>query len=247
MRTTTFLEMPSATCPDRPSTPSSHSGIQTLATGGSVIPSSIRPDGSTRKEIKVRPGYRPPEDQEKYRNRNVEARSNIGKGGIPGAELASSKAGNGADEKNKNAKRRDAARRKAAANAVGGRMEPEVAELGEIANGVQTTQLHPSETNKLKEDWRDPGKLVENKEAVSEADEVAEREKKVRNLRKKLRQARELKEKKEGGGELLPEQFAKVKKIQELIRDLDRLGYDVDGEPMTTVNRAQDTTGDKQG
>ena len=52
-----------------------------------------------------------------------------------------------------------------------------------------------------------------------------------RNLKKKLKQAKELKEKKEGGGALLPEQFAKVIKINELIRELDALGFDAEGEP----------------
>jgi partner of Y14 and mago protein len=31
------------------------------------IPSSVRADGSKRKEIRVRPGYKPPEDVELYR------------------------------------------------------------------------------------------------------------------------------------------------------------------------------------
>ncbi|ERF76603.1 hypothetical protein EPUS_08722 [Endocarpon pusillum Z07020] len=240
--------MPSATTPNRPSTPLSNSGIQTLPTGHSIIPSSVRPDGSTRKEIKVRPGYRPPEDQEKYRNRIVEARSNIGTGGIPGAEPANTTA-KGAEEKNKNAKRREAARKKAAAAATTATDEIESpdAGVGDITNGLQKTQLHVSETEKLKQDWRDPSKLTTNETTLIEADETAEREKKVRNLKKKLRQARELKEKKEGGGQLLPEQLTKVTKIQELIRDLDKLGYDADGEPKTAIDGSQSRNGVEHG
>ena len=52
----------------------------------------------------------------------------------------------------------------------------------------------------------------------------------MRNLKKKLRQARELREKKDSGESLLPEQFEKVIKIKELIRQLDALGYDAEGE-----------------
>jgi partner of Y14 and mago len=238
--------MPSATSPDRPATPISTSGIQTLPTGHAIIPSSVRPDGSTRKEIKVRPGYRPPEDQEKYRNRNVEARSNIGTGGIPGAEPASTPV-KGAEEKNKNAKRREAARKKAAtipAAIINKENQIQDAAISEITNGVQNTQLDANPTEKLKQAWRDPNKLATNNDIASAAaaaaavDEATEREKKARNLKKKLRQARELKEKKEGGGELLPEQLAKVTKIQELIRDLDKLGYDADGEPKASVDAA---------
>jgi partner of Y14 and mago len=239
--------MPSQTSPDRPSTPLSNSGIQTLSTGDSIIPSSVRPDGSTRKEIKVRPGYRPPEDQEKYRNRIVEARSKIGKGGIPGAEPARTLVTAG-EEKNKNAKRREAAaRKKAAATSATEQIRSGDAELKELTNGVQKMQLEESETDKLKQDWRDPSKLAGNKAAEEEADEAAEKEKKARNLKKKLRQARDLKEKKEGGGELLPEQLAKVTKIQELIRELDKLGYDADGEPEASANGVKEGGGNEQG
>jgi partner of Y14 and mago protein len=66
---------------------------------------------------------------------------------------------------------------------------------------------------------------------AEEVDPEVEKEKKARNLKKKLKQARELKEKKEGGAALLPEQFAKVIKINELIRELDALGFDAEGEP----------------
>jgi partner of Y14 and mago protein len=63
-----------------------------------------------------------------------------------------------------------------------------------------------------------------------------ERQKTARNLKKKLNQAKELKEKKEGGAALLPEQFAKVIKINELIRELDALGFDADGEPKVKAD-----------
>ena len=238
--------MPSATSPDRPSTPLSTSGIQTLSTGHSIIPSSTRPDGTTRKEIKVRPGYRPPEDQEKYRNRIVEARNNVGTGGVPGAEAASTPVKR-AEEKNKNAKRREAARKKVAA-AIAGADENQSpnAGVGDFMNGLQKMQLHQSEIEKLRQDWRDPCKLATNEQAATELDEGAEKEKKARNLKKKLRQARDLKEKKEKGGELLPEQLAKVTKIQELIRDLNKLGYDADGEPKASVNGIHDSAGTEQ-
>ena len=64
----------------------SKAGITTSATGERHIPASTRADGSVRKEIRVRPGYRPPEDVEVYKNRTAEAWKNRGKGGVPGAE-----------------------------------------------------------------------------------------------------------------------------------------------------------------
>jgi partner of Y14 and mago protein len=179
------------------STPTASGIVTDELSGERHIPESKRADGTTRKAIKIRPGYRPPEDVEVYKNRTAENFRNRGKGPVPGAEglrddkpaQPSSAAGN------KNAKRREA-RKKAKAAGEG---------EGEAA---------PAEEAKKEE-----------------ADPEAEKEKKVRTLKKKIRQAKELKEKKETGESLLPEQIAKVIKINELIRELDALGFDADGEP----------------
>ncbi|KAH6651136.1 hypothetical protein F5144DRAFT_75587 [Chaetomium tenue] len=187
------------------------SGIVTDETSGERhIPESRRADGSTRKAIKIRPGYRPPEDVEVYKNRTAENFRNRGKGPIPGAEgLKDDKSAQSSSATaNKNAKRREA-RKKAKANDEG---------QGEAA---------PAE------------------EAKEEVDPEAEKEKKVRNLKKKLRQAKELKEKKETGGELLPEQIAKVIKMNELIRELDALGFDAEGEPKTEGAGVEETEPEK--
>lgn len=172
------------------STPGTKSGIITSTDGERHIPASVRPDGSTRKEIKIRPGYKPPEDVEVYKNRTAAAWKTRGAGaGVPGAAAVDQD-----DRKspsNKNAKRREA--RKRAKAAEDGRRKQE----------------------------NDTGEAL---------DPEAEKEKQARNLRKKLRQARELREKKEKGENLLPEQFAKVIKISELIRQLDSLGFDTEGE-----------------
>ncbi|MBC9702276.1 MAG: hypothetical protein H9W83_07010, partial [Leuconostoc sp.] len=180
-------------------------GIVATATGERHIPSSVRADGSKRKEIKIRPGYAPPEDVEVYKNRAADNFRTRGQGPPPGAALKDDedKTGTAASEKNK---KRKEARKRAAEKAA--------------------------ESPAMKNDsWRkaeaDGG---EKKEEEKEVDPQVEREKKARNLRKKLKQARELKEKKEGGAALLPEQFAKVIKINELIRELDALGFDEEGE-----------------
>ena len=192
--------MPSVATPSR-------AGIIEDQTGERHIPSSVRPDGSKRKEIKIRPGYKPPEDVEVYKNRTAEGFRTRGSGGVPGAEgLKDDEAGSSAAA-NKNAKRREARKKaKAAEDAVGG------------SAGVE------GEAVKI-----DAGKEEPKKEEP--VDPEVEREKKARNLKKKLKQAKELKEKKEGGAALLPEQFAKVIKINELIRELDALGFDSEGEP----------------
>lgn len=183
-----------------PSQPSNAGIITDADSGERIIPESVRADGSKRKAIKVRPGYRPPEDVEVYKNRTAESFRTRGKGGIPGAEgLKEEKTDLGSAASNKNAKRREA-RKKAKATGEG--------DAGE-------NQTTPSTAEPPKADEVDP---------------AAEKEKKARNLKKKLKQARDLKNKKETGEALLPEQIAKVIKINELIRELEALGFDSEGE-----------------
>ena len=193
----------------------SNSGIKRLGNGESVIPASTRPDGSVRKEIRIKPGYKPPEDVEVYKNRTAEAWKNSGNDGVPGAEST------GLEERepphkaaaNKNAKRRQSRKRAAASAGEGEEGERDV-DGGGVTNGAA------AKTN---------GSVAE---PIPEADPEAERAKEARKLAKKLRQARELKEKKDSGDSLLPEQFAKVIKINELIRQLESLGFDAEGEKM---------------
>jgi partner of Y14 and mago protein len=194
-----------------PSVPTpSKAGIVETNSGERHIPSSVRPDGTKRKEIKIRPGYKPPEDVEVYKNRTAAAFTSRHPAGIPGAEgLKDDKEGS-ATSSNKNAKRREA------------RKKAKAVEDGE---------------GKSKE-GADNDKQEDNVEEV--VDPQVEREKKARNLKKKLKQAKDLKEKKEGGAALLPEQFAKVIKINELIRELDALGFDAEGEPKENGEEQKD-------
>ncbi|KAL8810304.1 MAG: hypothetical protein Q9223_002528 [Gallowayella weberi] len=205
--------------------PGTKSGIITSTSGERHIPSSVRSDGSTRKEIKIRPGYKPPEDVEVYKNRTAEAWKTRGVGaGIPGAESAGNDETKSASTKN--AKRRDARKRAKEMgdeNQIGGggNGDPQKQEGSSVMQDTMGTQAG-SERDTL----RKP-----EKEAEPTLDAEAEKDKQARNLKKKLRQARELREKKDKGENLLPEQFAKVIKINELIRQLDSLGFDAEGEP----------------
>lgn len=196
-----------------PSEPS-RSGIVTDENSGErQIPESVRADGTTRKAIKIRPGYRPPEDVELYKNRTAEGFRNRGKGGVIGAEgLKDQKVEAPSAASNKNAKRREA--RKKAKEAEG----------------------EPSAPQQPKEEAK-----------ADELDPEAEKEKKARNLKKKLKQAKELKSKKDEGQSLLPEQIAKVIKINELIRELEALGFDADGEPKAGNGTAQPQDGKVEG
>lgn len=193
----------------------SNAGIVTDENSGQrQIPESVRADGSTRKAIKIRPGYRPPEDVEVYKNRTAETfRSRHGKGGVIGAEAAAPAAAVDPAEAsaaaNKNAKRREA------------RKKAKAAETSESGEGKAAT------AKKVEAEAE-----AEARAGEEPADPEVEREKKARNLKKKLKQARDLQDKKDGGQPLLPEQIAKVIKINELVRELAALGLDPEGEPV---------------
>jgi partner of Y14 and mago protein len=186
----------------------SKAGITTSASGERHIPASRRPDGSIRKEIRVRPGYRPPEDVEIYKNRTTEAWKNRGSAGVPGAAglKADATPTQPSTAASKNAKRREA-RKKAAAAAS-------ATEEQGVDNVPNTTEA--------KESVEPP--------TPTPVDPEVQKEKEAKKLLKKLRQARELKDKKEKGDALLPEQFEKVIKINELIRQLEGLGFDPSGD-----------------
>ena len=208
------------------STAETSSGITTSATGDRHIPASVRPDGSTRKEIKIRPGYKPPEDIEVYKNRTAEGWKARGTGGVPGAAVTDPKTENKAGN-TKNAKRREA-RKKAKAAEEGTKGDPALVvgaaeKREEPGMTLDNTPVASSEISQLSEE--------QPREEPQPSDQDGEKEKQVRTLKKKLRQARDLKEKKNQGGSLLPEQFEKVIKINELIRQLDSLGFDANGEP----------------
>lgn len=202
-----------------PSVPTpSKAGIIEDESGDRHIPSSTRADGSKRKEIKIRPGYKPPEDVEVYKNQTAAGFRSRGQGGVPGAAGLKKEEPESTASSNKNSKRREA-RRKAAATA--------------------SSSTNPETEDRTETNWRQPATNQTEVAADETVDPEAEREKKARNLKKKLKQAKDLKEKKEGGAALLPEQFAKVIKINELIRELDALGFGPEGEPKEAEVKAE--------
>ena len=236
------------------SSPVSSAGITIdAATGEHYVPSSIRPDGSRRREIRVRPGYKPPEDVGIYKSRAAMAWKNGGKtvGVVPGADSKENTSDSSAlkvgnipvgssttmipTASNKNAKRREA-RKKAKAVANTAEADGGVGE-GEEADG----DVVPTKNEKVRslDNWRPSSgdndtsrqEQQQQQQQQQEALDTAqiEKEKKARNLRKKLRQARELNDKKDQGESLLPDQLGKIIKISELVRQLDSLGLDSSG------------------
>lgn len=200
----------------------SNAGITTdEASGERHIPASTRADGSTRKAIRVRPGYRPPEDVELYRARNAVARRERNRqAGVPGASTIPP------PTNNRSTPREEAA---AKTTTVQPATPPRVIRRTEITkqdsaekDTKATVKDHAKQNLASKGDTKHPTPDVSKDPVV---DLQVEREKKARNLKKKLKQAKELQTKKENGEGLLPEQIAKVIKINELVRELSLLGF----------------------
>ncbi|CEJ81751.1 hypothetical protein VHEMI01864 [[Torrubiella] hemipterigena] len=202
----------------------SNAGITTDETSGERhIPSSTRADGSTRKAIRVRPGYRPPEDVELYRARNAVARRERNReAGVPGASTISTIP----PPTSSRPIPRESTPKQSGAQSANWRQ--------------RTDRTEPTKQIGVDKDAKTPAKgdtpktldtKSDTKETVTEVtkdpvvDPEVEREKKARNLKKKLKQAKELQTKKENGEGLLPEQIAKVIKINELVRELSLLGF----------------------
>ena len=73
----------------------------------------------------------------------------------------------------------------------------------------------------------------ERQHTMGQSDD-AERQKKTRNLLKKLKKIRELKDKKTAGEKLSPDQVMKIGRENELLRDLEKLGHN--GSEMTELD-----------
>ncbi|GAA5993776.1 hypothetical protein JCM11641_000916 [Rhodosporidiobolus odoratus] len=179
-------------------------GISNTAEGDRVVASSRRPDGTYRKEIKIRPGFTPQEDVVLYRSRGAvesEHRKAV-KGAVPGltppglstqVQVQAGTSGMSKAQK-KNAKRKEK------------RQEEELKTEHEV--GVATAGDRPrKDARETPDEWdaEESGKEeglspfsppvppVPPVMAISDAtSSVGEAEKRARTLRKKLRQAEEL-------------------------------------------------------
>lgn len=221
----------------KPST--TRSGIAETSDGKRVIPSSMRADGSTRKEIKIRPGYRPPEDVEVYKNRAAAAwkqRGSDWRGGVPGAcpvsdeedDGVGSGAGGGEGEAiSKNAKKRAAKKRTRERE-----REKEKEEEGKEEGKEAGKEAGKEEGREEGQQGAGDGNSAPSAASFTSAKTKTtiegmtdeEKTKQAKAIKKKIRQANDLKLKKDSGESLLPEQLEKVLKIVELTRQLEALG-----------------------
>ncbi|KAJ3318832.1 hypothetical protein HDV06_007013 [Boothiomyces sp. JEL0866] len=131
------------------------------------IPSTVRADGSVRKEIKVRQGFVPQEDIQSFKSKSVESVKNY----IPGTT----------------------------------RTRDEV------------------KPKKVKKEKAVEPKIVEQKPELVKQDSGLDKEKRLKQLNKKLRQIQEIEQKQKDGKSLEPEQIAKLETksaIEQEIKEL---------------------------
>lgn len=165
--------------------------VVNVATGEKVIPGSLRPDGTMRRPIKVRPGYTPVEERRAFRTRQQlsreEHRANAGSS-IPGLTLVeepASKAGiNSKLRAKKQGRDTHSARPQAeqppnrSAAGVEDKLCGQVEKLSIRENGEQPKAVDPS--------------------------------KRLRNIRKKINEIVELEKKVAAGETPTPEQLEKI-------------------------------------
>lgn len=212
---------------------SSKAGIVESKTGERHIPSSIRPDGTKRKEIRIRPGYKPIEDVEIYKNRYVQIYNSFGDNEIPGAQGLNESKSKNLVVNSKNARKR-AAKKKSKL-----KEEDSIEEdLIDLSDNVCQDAIKLEAARETTPDNFEVSKTKETDQDVLDV----EKEKKARSIKKRLKQARELEEKRDKGSNLLPEQLTKILRINELVRELNDLGL----QSKTDKNK-EDQQGQKDG
>ncbi|KAI5474840.1 hypothetical protein MNV49_002344 [Pseudohyphozyma bogoriensis] len=193
------------------------SGIHESFDGERKVAASRRPDGSLRKEIKIRPGFTPEEDVVRYRSirSQEQAAREAVKGRVPGLVPGSGQAAVQAvvagmsKAQKKNLKRKE--KRKEDADKSGeeeGEGEEDVPEDWDADEG---------------EDKGKGGKAVEAVAPPPPPPPPVEDSKRVKALKKKIRQAEQLKERDGMGLYLPPAERVKIASIPDLEAELEKL------------------------
>ncbi|KAF8936083.1 hypothetical protein BGZ47_009654 [Haplosporangium gracile] len=171
-----------------------------------VIPMTRRPDGTFRKERKIRPGYTPPEDVAKYTNRVLES---VRPTPTPTATPAANANAN-STPKSKTQLKNDKRKAKRKEEAV-------AAELAGYPTATNNTTLKSTTIT----DSTAAGAATDSTDTVATG--PVDPEKKLRALNKKLRQVEQLKERQAKGETMLPEQIEKIDKMNDLLAQIAEL------------------------
>ncbi|GAA6040419.1 hypothetical protein JCM8097_004537 [Rhodosporidiobolus ruineniae] len=212
-------------------------GISKDANGERVVAASRRPDGSIRKEIKIRPGFTPVEDVLRYRTRGaIEAEQRRAvKGAVPGltppaatAQVQAALSGMSRAQK-KNAKRKEKRHDEPAGGAAGsgdaGRSakkeeEEDVPDSWDADEDEEGEEATPKPASPALPPPVPPISAAPPTPAAA-GETAEEKEKRARAVKKKLRQAEQLRDR--PSSDLSPSERDKVDRIAELEAELEKL------------------------
>ncbi|KAI8814849.1 hypothetical protein BJ742DRAFT_192111 [Cladochytrium replicatum] len=174
------------------------SSIRNNSTGEEerIVASSLRPDGTVRKERKVRAGYMPEEDAVRFTSSRVQGKK-LPEGYVVGIGVVNAPQSNDAPM-SKNAKKN--ARRRKKKEEGGDEDENGEGEIDQITSVKHEVLARP---------------------AVQDQKSDAGLDKKIKALKKKLRQVDELMEK--PPSELQAEQLQKIERRGEVVKELEEL------------------------
>ena len=191
-------------------------GKQVTAEGEVIIAGTRRPDGTYRKERKVRAGYVPPEEMGAFQTRGSMFRAAQAEAGIPGAPPGAPAGAEAEAVPMSKAAKKNAARKKK-------RQEAAASAAAAAASAADGSGASTDATKAVTAaDSESPG--VAAAAAAASADPAAAAAKKAKALRKKLRAVEDLKKKQVEGVELNEDQLAKLQTEAALVQQLQALG-----------------------
>lgn len=189
--------------------------------GEKVLPGSQRPDGTIRKERRIRAGYTPQDEQPVYQSVGVMARRDVPK--CPGLDPEQASAAGSGGAKSKSAKKNEKRKAKKTEDKVGG-----------AATGSSSSSSHPQPSSSRPAAAAAPPAAAAQQAAAAAADVdpgAATLDRQIKALSKKVRQCQALLARQTAGEALSAQEAEKVSKmpgwqdeIKELEHQLAKLG-----------------------